>query len=80
MVRSRLKVERELERMRNLELIQARHKAVIGLVQERWTLEKEVIKTRRGTSSMRQGMLDPVWRMEEEDYDARKRAEEEEGE
>ena len=79
-VRSRLKVERELERMRNLELIKARDKAVVGLVQERWTLEKEVIKTRRGTSWMRQGMLDPVWRMEEEDYDARKRAEEEEGE
>jgi hypothetical protein len=53
---------------------------MVGLVQERWTLEKEVIKTRRGTSWMRQGMLDPVWRMEEEDYDARKRAEEEEGE
>jgi len=59
-VRSRLKVERELERMRNLELIKARDKAVVGLVQERWTLEKEVIKTRRGTSWMRQGMLDHV--------------------
>ena len=79
-MRSRLKVERELERMRNLELIKTRDKAVVGLVQERWTLEKDVIKTRRGTSWMRQGMLDPVWRMEEEDYDARKRAEEEEGE